>query len=364
VYRAAIDQSASGTAAPPRAHRSVAADADAALADAAFRSLPERWRAAVWLRDVENIDADRIAIVLAVSATVAEQLVSRGRRGLAGRFAQAHRELPEHIGEVLRPLTLAIPANLSDVTAARWSSVGSDHLPLFAPISGWLEERGVRPMSVAVGALVGLGLIGLGVVPGGSSVRSQLGAAGAGNVGAVPVQTCFGLACPAGTQGSGSLAGNAVSLGLGSLSAGGTAASGSGATGSTLGGSTGSLGTGTGSSGGSGGGSGAPGGTSPSTPTPTIPGPPIVPANPTLPSAPTTLPPVVPAGTSTVTIPGVGSVSITGGSTLPTLGVTVGGTTVTTPSIGSSSTPTTTIPTISSAVQNTTSGVTNILGGL
>jgi hypothetical protein len=72
----------------------------------------------------------------------------------------------------------------------------------------------------------------------------------------------------------------------------------------------------------------------------------------------------VPAGTSTVTIPGVGSVSITGGSTLPTLGVTVGGTTVTTPSIGSSSTPTTTIPTISSAVQNTTSGVTNTLGGL
>ncbi|HMC39543.1 MAG TPA: sigma-70 family RNA polymerase sigma factor, partial [Acidimicrobiales bacterium] len=136
VYRSAIDQAYDRSAAPAPTRRA-AGSPDAALADAAFRSLPERWRAAVWLSEVENLDSDRIAAVLGVSASVAEQLVARGRRGLAGRFGQAHHEMPEHVGEVLRAVALAVPANLADATSARWAASGTDHLPLLAPVTAW-----------------------------------------------------------------------------------------------------------------------------------------------------------------------------------------------------------------------------------
>ncbi|HET9075349.1 MAG TPA: sigma-70 family RNA polymerase sigma factor [Acidimicrobiales bacterium] len=195
VYKAAVTQSYDRSTPAPAARRQLS-DPDLALADAAFRSLPERWRGAVWLSDVEGMDVERVAPILGVSAAVASQLLVRGRRGLAGRFAQAHQEAPEHPGEVLRAVTLPFPTNLAGATEARWAEAGGERGPVVAPVVAWIEDRAVRPMSVAVGALVGLGLIGLGVVPQGSPVRSQLGAAGTGGLsGAVPVQTCMGVAC-------------------------------------------------------------------------------------------------------------------------------------------------------------------------
>jgi DNA-directed RNA polymerase specialized sigma24 family protein len=371
VYRTAIDQSSDRAAGPARARRAASGDPDAALADAAFRSLPERWRAAVWLRDVENFDSDRIAAVLGVSATVAEQLISRGRRGLAGRFAQAHRDVPEHVGDVLRPLVLAVPASLPELTSARWSSAGTDHLPIFAPITGWLENRALRPMSVAVGALVGLGLIGLGVVPGGSTVRGQLGAVGNGNLsGAVPVRTCMGLACP-GAPGA-SQAGSFQALSLGSLGSGGFTNSGAGSaggTGSTFGANSGGTNGGGASGGGLNGGGGATnpasGGGNPLNPvnpvTPSLPSTPTLPV--TLPTQlPGPVPPPAPSGGGTTVVPilGVGAVTITGGSTLPTLGVNVLGTNVPLPAASSSSSTTST----TTPLQGVTSTVTKTLGGL
>ena len=239
VYRAAIDQAYDRAAAPAPARRAAADSPEAVLANAAFRSLPERWRAAIWLNEVENLDSERIGGVLGVSASVAEQLVARGRRGLAGRFAQAHHEMPQHVGEVLRPLTLAPPSNLSEVTRASWSTAGTDHMSVVAPVTGWLEDRAIRPMSVAVGALVGLGLIGLGVVPGGAAVRSPLSQ---GTTSTLPgaVSSCLGLPCPGGTAGTstgatttgagGGLAGaNSVSGFPSSFAAGGAGAGGFGA---------------------------------------------------------------------------------------------------------------------------------------
>lgn len=244
VYRAAIDQTFDRAGRPATPRRASADGPEAALAEAAFRSLPERWRAAVWLREVEHLDNERIAAVLSVSVTVAEQLIARGRRGLAGRYAQARHELPEHVGEVLRAVAVAMPANLSDVASARWSASGADPMPILAPITAWLEERAVRPMSVVVGALLGLGLVGLGVVGGAPSVRSQLGTSAAGNLpGSVPVTTCLGVVCPAGTgptaaHGSAGTAGffgggGFLSTGLTNSAGGNTAASGAG--GSTVG---------------------------------------------------------------------------------------------------------------------------------
>lgn len=210
VYKAAVDQAYDRSAPPAKSRRS-GSNAAVALADAAFRSLPERWRAAVWLSEVENLDVDRIAPILGVSAAVATQLISRGKKGLQGRFAQAHQEVPEHLGEVLRMAALPAPADLLEMVRGRWVAAGAERGPIVAPVAAWLEDRAVRPMSVAVGALVGLGLIGLGVVPQGSPVRGPLGASGAGNLaGAVPVQSCYGLPC---TSPAGSGATHVVALG-------------------------------------------------------------------------------------------------------------------------------------------------------
>lgn len=294
VYKSAIDQSYDrGPVAATR--RAVTRDPDAALADAAFRSLPERWRAAVWLSDVENLDTDRLAAVLGVSNAVAEQLVARGRRGLAGRYAQSHRDAPEHIGDTLRPLALAIPANLADLTSHRFAASSSDRLPVLAPVTTWMEEKALRPMSVAVGALIGLGLIGLGVVPGNGTVRGQFGATGPSDVnGSVPVHTCFGLACPAGTTGAGSF--SPTTAGGGSPSVLSAAVAGISSAGRAL--------------------STAVGSTQPSSSTGLVSSP--APGSSTPPSGPSG---ASTSGPTTVTVPGVASVTVSGtGTSVDVLG--------------------------------------------
>ncbi len=384
VYRAAIDLASDRTAAPAPVRRTVAGGPEAALADAAFRSLPERWRAAVWLSEVESLPSDRIAAILGVSASVADQLVARGRRGLAGRFAQAHHEAPDHIGDVLRPLAVAAPADLAEATTARWSAGGADHLSVVAPVAGWLEDRGARPMSVAVGALIGLGLIGLGVVSTSSTIRSLSEAAGsASSSGAVPVHTCLGLACPSGNGttavGAGLLSASFPngSSPFGSSGSGGSGgafgstffAGGGGGPGGTFGisGTTGTTGT-TGTSGTS--------GTSGTTGTG---------------STGTTVPPSGTGGT-TYTVPGVGtlttsssgtSTNLLGGTATGSAGTggvstSLGGTTIvststtttapsttttTTPVQGVTNTLSTTVTTIAGTLSGTTSTLTTI-GGL
>lgn len=236
VYKSAVDQAYDRSASP--AARRAHPDATVALTEAAFRSLPERWRAALWLSEVESMDVDRIAPILGVSGAVASQLMIRGKRGLAGRFSQAGQEVPEHLGQLLRAVVLPTPTKLMEETHVRFAAAGSERGPVLAPVAGWLEDRAVRPMSVAIGALVGLGLIGLGVVPQGPALRSQLGANASGSLaGAVPVQTCLGLPCSGGAGTSASsrsalgstvagLLGGAGGFGAGSSSSSGSVSSG------------------------------------------------------------------------------------------------------------------------------------------
>ncbi|HEX6392072.1 MAG TPA: RNA polymerase sigma factor [Acidimicrobiales bacterium] len=266
VYKAAIDHLHShSTPTPTFAARSVpkgkgahSKGANAALLEAAFRSLPERWRAAVWLGDVESMEAERIAAVLGVSSAVASQLLTRGRRGLAGRFAQARRPEPEHLGSALRPLAAAVPANLADEAAARWKALVSDPSARFAPLTGWMNERAVRPLWVSVGALMGLGLIGLGIVGQNSSVNN-----GGVATGSLPGANSPGLNPLANRGGLGGLAGGvgtvAPNSGLNPL---GLGTSGSGGSGGAT-----TLGTNPTGSVAGGGGSGGGGGNTPSSPT-------------------------------------------------------------------------------------------------
>lgn len=182
IYRAAVDNLQAHAAPTPVAPLSHAAPAkgrtararaaDAAFVEAAFRSLPERWRATIWLSEVEGMTEDRIAPVLGVSAAVATQLVSRSYRGLAGRFEQGRRPMPDHLDSALRPLSDAVPAGLGKSVGERWAALVSDPRARFAPLTEWMSERAVRPLWVSVGGLMGLSLIGLGLVAQNTGVNS------------------------------------------------------------------------------------------------------------------------------------------------------------------------------------------------
>jgi DNA-directed RNA polymerase specialized sigma24 family protein len=347
VYQSAIDRLRRSPE-PPAA---TPPPADLGLAGAAFRSLPERWRAAVWLHDVEGLAADRVAPVLGVSPALAAQLVGRGRRALADRFRQAGEAMPQSLGPVLRPLSASSPAALSDVATSAWrASVASDHAGRLVPSLGWLGEHAVAPLRLAVVGVLALGVISVGVLsqrdtlPRGGPVAS--GTPGASSRAGVNFLNSPGLSAISGFPGDGGLLlgiGGSLSS-FGGSGSGGFLSFGGGASGSgSTGGASGAGGGGSGGTGGAatpGGGStgnhhGSHGGSSPTTtapaspstttpsvptttprvptttlPVPTTP-PPIVPTLPTtLPTLPSTLPTVpttlaqAPCSTTTV-VPGV-----------------------------------------------------------
>lgn len=219
VYKAAVDHvhshqsptPAFSTRALPKGKGAHSKGANTALLEAAFRSLPERWRAAVWLGDAEGMEADRVAPALGVSAAVATQLLTRGRRGLAGRFAQAHRPEPDHLGSALRAIAIAVPATLAEETAARWRELVSDPGVRLAPLTGWLNDRAVRPLWVSVGGLMGLGLIGLGIVGQNSSVNN-----GPVATGSLPAANAPGINALGNHGGLGGLAGGIGTIAPGS----------------------------------------------------------------------------------------------------------------------------------------------------
>jgi hypothetical protein len=254
-------------------------------------------------------------------------------------------------------------------------------------MAAWLEEKAIRPMWVAVGALLGIGLIGVGLVPGGTAVRGNLGAAGANtSSGAIPISDCATCASggstttPAHTSAYNlfpslnptGYSGNTITVGynsVGSTNSGGSSSSsgGSSSGGSSSGGSSGG-GSGTGNGGGSGGGGGGGGGTTPTT-------------TPSSSTSPTTVLDV--AGIASVTKSG-STVNVnvlptsSGGSTASVsvgcstiVGVTVGTTSIgcssTSTTVAPSSTTTTTTPltsVVSTVTQTVTSTLNSLTGGL
>jgi DNA-directed RNA polymerase specialized sigma24 family protein len=182
VYRTVLDQVRAG---PPTAGPTGASGAGITLLQTSFQSLPERWRAAVWLAEVEGVDPIRSGAILGTSPLVAAQLAERGRRGLATRLAQSGQSLPAALGPVLGHLADSVPARLSGTVSARWDrAVVKDPSVRLAPVTAWMGDRAPRTLGLAAGGLFALSLIGLGVLSQttagtGHSQLGDLGAPGA-----------------------------------------------------------------------------------------------------------------------------------------------------------------------------------------
>jgi DNA-directed RNA polymerase specialized sigma24 family protein len=171
TYRSAIEAQRRRARSGPHTN-TAGATAEELVAPAAFASLPERWRGALWLHEVEGFEAGEVGAVLGVSAAVAGQLVERAVRALAGRFEAAHLAPPTQLGALLRPLTPGQPTTLQATAEARWQhEVVRDATGRFVP-AAWLEERAARPLGLAATGLLALGVIGLGVVSQNTSVNS------------------------------------------------------------------------------------------------------------------------------------------------------------------------------------------------
>jgi DNA-directed RNA polymerase specialized sigma24 family protein len=232
VYRAAVrevhehPQATRPSVAAPARGRSRSKAADVALLESAFRSLPERWRAALWLSEVEVMPIDSVGSALGVSGAVAAQLLTRAQRGLAGRFAQARRPMPEQLGAALRPLTAPIPASLSDDAAESFRELAGVPVARLAPLGAWLSEHSERPLQITAAVLLALGLVGLGVEA--NAGHTKAGPAATGNAPAahgsfsVP-KTSFGI--PITSPGA---LGAAPGLGAATLAGAGLGSSGTG----------------------------------------------------------------------------------------------------------------------------------------
>jgi hypothetical protein len=130
----------------------------------AFRSLPERWRAALWLAEVEGFTAADAAPILGVSSAVAAQLASRGRAGLEARVSESRQADLPALGVVLRAAALALPVGLGPATKEAWRKALASERRRAVPAAGWLIDRAPRPLLAAAAGLLAIGLIGLGVV--------------------------------------------------------------------------------------------------------------------------------------------------------------------------------------------------------
>jgi RNA polymerase sigma-70 factor (ECF subfamily) len=78
------------------------ASVDAEL-QAALEALPEKFRVAVWLRDVEDLSYQEIASTLAIPIGTVMSRISRGRRLLHDLLVQAREGTVHPLGDVPRP---------------------------------------------------------------------------------------------------------------------------------------------------------------------------------------------------------------------------------------------------------------------
>ena len=144
----------------------------------ALAALPERWRAALWLTDVERMPLHQVAAVIGTPSPVAAQLVTRARGGLAQRFRRAgpHGNLPD-VPAALRAGTRPLPAESNALALARWKRAQSGHRYLVGRSRDWRSERTRRQLTAGAAAVLALGLIGLGVIDQGAFGGSTPGGA-------------------------------------------------------------------------------------------------------------------------------------------------------------------------------------------
>jgi len=219
---------------------------DRALVARAFQSLPDRWRAVLWLTEVEGIPPRDAAAMLGLSANGVAQLAVRARAGLRSRYLQAHlgsgavgdadcrrtiRHLGAYVAGTLAPRDVArvdqhlagcaecrerveelrevggamamfaipLPAAVALAAAQRWRAWLAASSSQSSGAAAWLAPRGrlARTASGWAAGVVALGLLSLPDWRGGDPPTDEAGAADrplTGEVGEPPVDEVVVLA--------------------------------------------------------------------------------------------------------------------------------------------------------------------------
>jgi RNA polymerase sigma factor (sigma-70 family) len=173
--------------------------------DAALRSLPERWRAAAWLAEVEGLDAPDMAPIFGLSADAASQMTARATTALRERYLQlslqtdvdqvcrltAERlgtyvsagvsgreadKLDRHLancpacatrlddlkdlGASLRETMVPIPLSLAALTMSRWRVAFGSLTPTRRRAGMAPFGSATRPIAIGAAALAALGIVG------------------------------------------------------------------------------------------------------------------------------------------------------------------------------------------------------------
>lgn|GEM_PF-3482678 len=116
---------------------------------AAFRRLPERWRAALWLTAVEGGTPAQVAPILGLSVEGATALVGRAETGLRERYLRTGGRVFDRNDAVrqLRALVVPMSDTLELRTVARWhawqdelSKQERHGLATIVPVTPWVER--------------------------------------------------------------------------------------------------------------------------------------------------------------------------------------------------------------------------------
>jgi len=193
----------------PSAERALAASEGSAQMVEAFRRLPARWRAALWLQEVEQLPATIAGPILGVSSAAAVQLKKRALAGLEYRVAQAGGSLPRpDVASTLAATAPPLPGEVQAKTESRWKRAVASDRHRGGPDAGWARQRAPRPLAACAAGLCVLGLVGLAVVNpkhtvgqiAGPTTPTTVAAAGAGAPAPPPAAPSTTVATAQGTE--------------------------------------------------------------------------------------------------------------------------------------------------------------------
>jgi RNA polymerase sigma factor (sigma-70 family) len=202
----------------------------------AFRTLPERWQAALWYTEVESLTPAQIAPLLGLTANGVAALAYRAREGLRQAYLQEHLQEPLDLG--CRDVAGKLGSYVRGGLARRETAQVDEHLESCGRCRALVLELGdvSHGMRGVIAPLI-LGVLGLGALthplPVGGGLAAGLVAlgngstAGAGAGGAAGVGTGATGAASTGavaTVGSGATVGAEAVVGTGALATAGSVA--------------------------------------------------------------------------------------------------------------------------------------------
>ncbi|HEX5333499.1 MAG TPA: sigma-70 family RNA polymerase sigma factor [Cellulomonas sp.] len=185
----------------------------------AFRTLPERWQAALWYTEVESLTPAEIAPLLGLTANGVAALAYRAREGLRQAYLQMHLQQPLDLG--CRDVAGKLGAYVRGGLAARETAQVDEHLESCGRCRALVLELGdvSHGMRAVIAPLV-LGVLGLGALthplPVGGGLAAGVAALGNGSAAAAAgagAGTGTGASAGAGAGATGAGGAGAVSTG-------------------------------------------------------------------------------------------------------------------------------------------------------